>query len=70
MASRPNIIDTLDYYFNNDEHITILTEEFKKSIMYISNILQKRDKKTESNIAVSSYMEAHLPKEMSNQFNI
>ena len=65
-----NIIDTLDYYFNNDEHITILTEEFKKSIIYISNILQKRDKKTESNIAVSSYMEAHLPKEMSNQFNI
>ncbi len=66
----PNIIDTLDYYFNNDEHITILTEEFKKSIIYISNILQKRDKKAKSNIAVSSYMEAHLPKEMSNQFNI
>ena len=66
----PNIIDTLDYYFNNDEHITILTEEFKKSIIYISNILQKRDKKAKSNIAVSSYMEEHLPKEMSNQFNI
>ena len=66
----PNIIDTLDYYFNNDEHITILSDEFKKSIIYISNILQKREKKTPSNIAVSSYMEAHLPKEMSNQFNI
>ncbi len=66
----PNIVDTLDYYFNNDEHMTTLSEEFKKSILYISNILQKREKRTKSNIAVSSYMEANLPKEMSNQFNI
>ncbi len=64
-----NILETLNYYFNNEEQISILVDEFKKSLLYISNILQGRDKKTISNIAISSFMEENLPKEMSNQFN-
>ena len=63
------ILETLNYYFNNADQISILVDEFRKSLLYISNILQGRDKKTISNIAISSYMEANLPKEMSNQFN-
>ena len=65
----PNILETLNYYFNNEDQITILVDEFRKSLLYLSNILQGRDKKTISNIAISSYMESNLPKEMSNQFN-
>lgn len=54
------ISNTLKIYMDNDSKIDILIVEFKKSLLYISNICQGRNKKDESNIAISTYMEENL----------
>lgn len=53
----PLVSSTLNIYMTEETQKEILIKEFKKSIMYISNICQDRPKKDYSNIAISSYLE-------------
>lgn len=50
----PSISNTLSIYMNKQEEKKILINEFKKSIIYIDNIINKKDKKDKSNIAFNS----------------
>jgi len=50
----PLIINTLKKYVETKDN---LTKEFKKALLYIYNICEGRDKKEESNIAISLYIE-------------
>ena len=50
----PLIINTLKKYVENKDD---LAKEFKKSIKYITNLCEGRDKKEECNIAISLYLE-------------
>lgn len=56
----PLISSTLNIYMTDEEKKESLIQEFKKSILYISNICQKRPKKENSNIAISSYIENYI----------
>ncbi len=56
----PLVSSTLNIYMTDDSKKSSLITEFKKSMMYISNICQGRDKKENSNIAISSYMEENF----------
>ena len=56
----PLISSSLNIYMTNQEKNKILIKEFKKSITYISNICQGRDKKFPSNIVINSYLEQFI----------
>lgn len=56
----PLVNSTLNIYMTDESKKNNLIKEFKKSMMYISNICQSRDKRTESNIAISSYIEDNI----------
>lgn len=54
----PLVSTTLNIYLTDNEQHKKIVEEFRKSLLYISNICQKRNKKENSNIAISSYIES------------
>ena len=56
----PLISSTLNIYISDNERKKSLVEEFKKSILYISNISEGRPKKIKSNIAINSYLEEYI----------
>lgn len=51
------ISNTLKIYMEEESKIILLIDEFRKSLLYISNICQRRNKKANSNIAISDIME-------------
>lgn len=53
----PLVTSTLNIYMTESENKKSLVQEFKKSMLYVSNISQNRNKKENSNIAISSYLE-------------
>ena len=53
----PLVSATLSIYLTDKEQHKKIVEEFRKSLLYISNISQNRNKKANSNIAISSYIE-------------
>ena len=53
----PLISSTLNIYMTDKDKNNQLVNEFKKSILYISNICQRRDKRFPSNIVINSYLE-------------
>lgn len=54
----PLVSTTLNIYLTDNEQHKKIVEEFRKSLLYISNICQNRNKKENSNIAISSYIES------------
>lgn len=56
----PLISSTLNIYMTDKEKNKILITEFKKSIMYISNLCQGREKKFPSNIVINTYLEKFI----------
>lgn len=54
----PLVSATLSIYLTDKEQHKKIVEEFRKSLLYISNISQNRNKKANSNIAISSYIES------------
>ena len=56
----PLVNSTLNIYMTDPDKKNNLITEFKKSMLYISNICQNRDKRTPSNIAISSYIEENI----------
>lgn len=56
----PLVSSTLSIYMDEQDKKEILITEFRKSLLYISNICQNRDRRAASNIAISSYLEAYL----------
>ena len=56
----PLISSTLNIYMTDEEKNKQLVSEFKKSIMYISNICQGREKRFPSNIVINSYLEQFI----------
>lgn len=54
----PLVSTTLNIYLTDNEQHKKIVEEFRKSLLYISNICQNRNKKEKSNIAISSYIES------------
>lgn len=56
----PLVSSTLNIYMTDESQKESLVNEFKKSMLYISNICQNRPKKENSNIAISSYMEEFI----------
>ncbi len=56
----PLVTSTLNIYMTEQDKKEELLTEFKKSLMYISNIIQNREKRTKSNIAISRLMEETL----------
>lgn len=49
----PNIINTINLYFDEEEHFKSLLTEFKNSCLYFSNLIQGKDKKAKTNIALN-----------------
>ena len=56
----PLISSTLNIYMTDKDKNEQLVKEFKKSILYISNICQGRDKKFPSNIVINTYLEQFI----------
>ena len=56
----PLISSTLNIYMTDKEKNNAIVTEFKKSIMYISNICQGRDKRFPSNIVINTYLEQFI----------
>lgn len=56
----PLISSTLNIYMTDKEKNKAIVTEFKKSIMYISNICQGRDKRFPSNIVINTYLEQFI----------
>lgn len=56
----PSVSSTLNIYMNEPSKKEILITEFKKSLLYISNICQNRERRANSNIAISSYIDTYL----------
>lgn len=56
----PLISSTLNIYMTDKDKNDQLVKEFKKSILYISNICQGRDKKFPSNIVINTYLEQFI----------
>lgn len=56
----PLISSTLNIYMTDKDKNKSLVSEFKKSIMYISNICQGREKRFPSNIVINSYLEQFI----------
>ena len=56
----PLISSTLNIYMTDKEKNKNLVDEFKKSIRYINNIIENRDKKFPSNIVINSYLEEFI----------
>lgn len=52
----PLVINSLNIYMENDEQKENIIIEFKKSLMYISNILENNNKKEESNLALNQFI--------------
>ena len=50
----PDITNTIKMYFEDDNEITKITNEFKKSMTYISNLCQKKEIKSKTNIAINT----------------
>ena len=56
----PLISSTLNIYMTDKERHKSLVDEFTKSIKYVSNICQGRDKKFPSNIVINTYLEQFI----------
>ena len=56
----PLISSTLNIYMTDKEKNKSIVSEFKKSIIYISNICQGREKKFPSNIVINTYLEQFI----------
>lgn len=56
----PLVNSTLNIYMTDNDKKHNLITEFRKSMLYISNICQDRDKRTDFNIAISSYIENNI----------
>ncbi len=56
----PLISSTLNIYMTDKEKNKSLVSEFKKSIIYISNICQGREKRFPSNIVINIYLEQFI----------
>jgi hypothetical protein len=56
----PLISSTMNIYMTDKERHKELLFEFIKSIRYISNICQKREKKHPSNIVINKYLESYI----------
>ena len=56
----PLISSTLNIYMTDKEKNISIVSEFKKSILYISNLCQGREKKFPSNIAINYYLEQFI----------
>ena len=56
----PLISSTLNIYMTDKDKNKNLVDEFKKSIRYINNIIENRDKKFPSNIVINSYLEEFI----------
>ena len=56
----PLVNSTLNIYMTDHDKKHNLINEFRKSMLYISNICQNRDKRAVSNIAISSYIENNI----------
>jgi hypothetical protein len=56
----PLISSTLNIYMTDKEKNRSIVSEFKKSILYISNLCQGREKKFPSNIAINYYLEQFI----------
>ncbi len=56
----PLISSTLNIYMTDKEKNKSLVSEFKKSIIYISNICQGREKRFPSNIVINTYLEQFI----------
>ena len=56
----PLVNSTLNIYMTDNDKKHNLITEFRKSMLYISNICQDRDKRADSNIAISSYIENNI----------
>ena len=56
----PLISSTLNIYMTDKDRNKSLVDEFTKSIKYISNICQGREKKFPSNIVINTYLEQFI----------
>lgn len=48
----PDILNTIKIYMEQEDKMQLLVDEFKKSIKYISNIVEGKNKKNNENIAI------------------
>lgn len=48
----PDILNTIKIYMEQEDKMNLIIEEFRKSLRYISNIVEDEDKKEDCNIAI------------------